>query len=115
SALNYGALGSLIGHEFSHALDEFGKEFDKSNLRRLAKSDVSKYKSRINCLKEHYNSYNIDGQQTMVENIADNVGLELSFRAYRRNKRLSRLEDQQFFISYAHMWCEILGSGDEFL
>ncbi|KRT81902.1 Peptidase, partial [Oryctes borbonicus] len=63
----------------------------------------------------HYNSYNIDGQQTMVENIADNVGLELSFRAYRRNKRLSRLEDQQFFISYAHMWCEILGSGDEFL
>ncbi|GJQ83894.1 hypothetical protein Trydic_g19834 [Trypoxylus dichotomus] len=121
SALNYGALGSLIGHEFSHALDEFGKELlakeqkDKLNHRWWTKSDIINYRSRVNCLKEHYDSYNIDGQQTMAENIADNVGLELSFRAYRRSRKLNRLDDQQFFISYAQMWCEILGSNDEFL
>lgn len=76
--------------------------------------------SRIDCFKEHYNNYNVNSQQTLVENIADNVGLELSFRAYHRNRILNGsktnsefqkkyAETQLFFTSYAQVsrFCQI--------
>lgn len=88
------------------------KELDKSATTEWwTNSDAKNYRSRLACLREHYNGYNVDGQQTIVENIADNVGLELSFRAYRRNRKVDRaipfLEnyswDQLFFIGYTQV------------
>lgn len=113
---NYGALGTLIGHELSHALDTTGRKLDKNGQLKKwwHNSDLDAYHKRTVCFEQEYNSLGVNGAITMSENIADNVGLHLSFKAYKnlREKALNKIvphlesftKEQLFFISYAQVY-----------
>ncbi|XP_078264840.1 phosphate-regulating neutral endopeptidase PHEX [Rhinoraja longicauda] len=126
-SITYGAIGVIVGHEFSHAFDDSGREYDKNgNLHQWwSNASISKFKAEADCVVKQYSDYywalaglKVKGQQTLGENIADNAGLRQAFRAYRkwiREKRGNKEEallpglklnhNQLFFLSYAHVRC----------
>ncbi|RNA08868.1 endothelin-converting enzyme 1-like isoform X1 [Brachionus plicatilis] len=127
--LNYGGIGSVIGHEITHGFDDRGRLYDKNGVFHEDESaglwtneTVEKYKKKVECFVDQYNSYHstqvnrtIDGLQTCGENIADNGGIKQSFRAYRKWAEehgeesilpgLNFNQEQLFFINYAQVWC----------
>jgi putative endopeptidase len=90
-AVNYGAVGISIGHEISHAFDDKGSQYDgDGNLRNWwTKEDGEKFAARGKMLVAQYNGYspvagyNVNGELTLGENIADNAGLIMATRAYK--------------------------------
>ncbi len=119
AALNYGAIGAVIGHEVSHSFDDQGSQFDATG--RLADwwtpEDLSHFKAAAARLVQQYNAYKplpdaaVNGQQTLSENIADVAGLSAAFDAYRMSLKGRTAPaqqgfsgDQQFFLSYAQSW-----------
>jgi predicted metalloendopeptidase len=90
-AINYGAVGISIGHEISHAFDDKGSQFDgDGNLRNWwTKEDGEKFAARGKMLAAQYGAYspvpgyNLNGELTLGENIADNAGAIMASRAYR--------------------------------
>ncbi|XP_046673742.1 endothelin-converting enzyme homolog isoform X3 [Homalodisca vitripennis] len=121
-ALNYGAMGVVMGHELTHAFDDQGREYDKiGNLHQWWNNKtIEKFKNQTDCVVKQYSDYEINGKhlngkQTLGENIADNGGLKAAFRAYldwvSKNKEELRLpalnltHRQLFFLSFAQVWC----------
>jgi putative endopeptidase len=90
-AINYGAVGISIGHEISHAFDDQGSQFDgDGNLRNWwTKEDAEKFAARGKVLVAQYGAYsplqgyNLNGELTLGENIADNAGAIMASRAYK--------------------------------
>ncbi|MGJ7918209.1 M13 family metallopeptidase [Massilia sp. LXY-6] len=90
-AINYGAVGISIGHEMSHAFDDSGSQYDgDGNLRNWwTKEDGEKFAAKAKVLVAQYGSYspvqgyNLNGQLTLGENIADNAGAIMASRAYK--------------------------------
>ncbi|XP_018348691.1 PREDICTED: neprilysin-11-like [Trachymyrmex septentrionalis] len=125
-ALNYGAIGAILGHELTHGFDPFGRFYDGDGNYRQWWTDESilEYSSRTQCFIDHYNTYYevevddyINGELTLEENIADNVGLREAVVAYKRWKTQHGYEsllpgltqfthEQLLFLSFAHLWCE---------
>jgi membrane metallo-endopeptidase-like protein 1 len=121
-SLNYGGVGVVMGHELTHGFDDQGREFDKDgNLNHWWKNKtIDLFKNRTKCVVDQYNKYkinskNINGNQTLGENIADNGGLKAAYHAY-----LSLMKDkpepetlpglalnhkQLFFVAFAQVWC----------
>ncbi|KAK7603104.1 hypothetical protein V9T40_003103 [Parthenolecanium corni] len=124
-ALNYGALGFIVGHEITHGFDTEGKRHDEfGNVRRWWKNDtLAEYKNRTSCFVKSYNQIeiggeNVDGIQTLDENIADNGGYKESLLAYRRYVQTNGTEpllegfegftnEQLFTLSFANAWCSL--------
>ncbi|KAK7791478.1 hypothetical protein R5R35_006851 [Gryllus longicercus] len=125
--LNYGAIGSILGHELTHGFDDQGRQFDKNgNMRQWwSNATVSEYVNKTECFVRQYSRYRleeinakVDGRLTLGENIADNGGLREALAAYRLlAARLPRAEpklpglehhslDQLFFLAFANVWCE---------
>uniref|UniRef100_A0A182JAC9 Uncharacterized protein n=1 Tax=Anopheles atroparvus TaxID=41427 RepID=A0A182JAC9_ANOAO len=125
-ALNYGAIGTVLGHELTHGFDDSGRQFDKNgNLKQWwTNKTVQEYVNRSMCFVNQYSRYYIpeaddyiDGLLTLGENIADNGGVREAFRAYQLYVKNSGKEallpgfegyshEQLFFISYGNIWCE---------
>jgi predicted metalloendopeptidase len=90
-AINYGAVGISIGHEMSHAFDDSGSQYDgDGNLRNWwTKEDGEKFAAKAKVLVAQYGGYspvqgyNLNGQLTLGENIADNAGAIMASRAYK--------------------------------
>jgi predicted metalloendopeptidase len=90
-AINYGAVGISIGHEISHAFDDQGAQFDgDGNLRNWwTKQDSEKFAAKGKLLVAQYGAYspvqgyNLNGELTLGENIADNAGAIMASRAYK--------------------------------
>lgn len=118
-AINYGAIGAVIGHEFSHGFDDQGRKFDGRG--RLAdwwtESDAREYELRTAGLVEQYNAFRpipdqtINGKLTLGENIADLAGLIMAFRAWKLlmgNSTPPEIDgfsgEERFFIGYAITW-----------
>ena len=119
AAANYGAIGSVIGHEVSHSFDNLGAEFDAEG--RLANwwtpEDLQHFKAAGQRLVAQYDAYeplpglHINGQQTLGENIADVSGLTIAHAAYVKSlggQPAPMLEglsgEQRFFLAYAQVW-----------
>uniref|UniRef100_A0A6G1S6H5 Membrane metallo-endopeptidase-like 1 n=1 Tax=Aceria tosichella TaxID=561515 RepID=A0A6G1S6H5_9ACAR len=122
--LNFGAIGSIIGHELTHGFDNLGRQFDKEGNHRDwwgAETD-SNFRERAQCFIEQYGNFTVPGTElkvngvnTLGENIADNGGLKEAFRAYKRwvsrhgvEPKLPGLklnQEQLFFVSTANVWC----------
>jgi len=114
-AMNYGAIGSIIGHEFSHGFDDQGRKFDGEGLLRnwWSDEDAEKYKRRAEVLIAQYANFkpfedaSINGELTLGENIGDLAGVTMAYKAFE----LSGYADgpdidglsprQRFFIGYA--------------
>ena len=114
-AVNYGAIGSVIGHEISHSFDDQGAQFDASGRLRdwWTKQDLAHFKQASAKLVAQFSAYKpfpdlaVNGQLTLSENLADLGGLAASYDAYHASlagKPLRADVDQQFFIGYAHAW-----------
>jgi predicted metalloendopeptidase len=118
-AVNFGAIGAIIGHEISHGFDDQGRKFDGDGRLRdwWTAEDADKYHARAAVLVKQYSAFaplpdlHINGELTLGENIADLAGLVIAYRAYRLS--LGGKEppliagftgDQRFFISYALAW-----------
>ena len=115
-AIDYGAVGISIGHELSHAFDDQGSQFDgDGNLRNWwTKEDALKFAARGKMLVAQYSGYsplpgyNVNGELTLGENIADNAGAIMATRAYRislNGKEAPVIDgytaDQRIFIGIA--------------
>jgi predicted metalloendopeptidase len=118
-AMDYGAIGSVMGHEISHSFDNQGALFDADG--RLANwwtpQDFDHFTASTKKLAAQYDGYKpfpdaaVNGTQTLGENIADIAGLSAAFDAYRAalgGKSAPLVDgltgDQQFFISFAQAW-----------
>lgn len=118
-AVNYGGIGSVIGHEISHHFDDQGRKYDKEGKLTdwWTPGDVQRFKSYTDMLVAQYNSYeplpgaHVNGELTLGENIADLAGVMVAFDAYHRaldGKEAPVADgytgDQRFFLGYAQVW-----------
>lgn len=119
-ALNFGAIGSIIGHEMTHGFDDEGSKFDANgNLKNWwSKNDEVKFKLKTEVLKKQFDNYSIEGEKingelTLGENIADLGGLYISLEAFKKYIKENPEENilienlnplQRFFINYAKIW-----------
>lgn len=119
-AVNYGAIGAVIGHEMTHGFDDQGRRFDaEGNMRDWwTKDDAKQFNKRTKLLIDQYNNFvaiddvHINGELTLGENIADFGGLSLSLQAYKmslKNKPEPVVIDgfnnmQRFFLGWAQVW-----------
>ena len=120
-AVNYGAIGAVIGHEMGHGFDDQGSKFDGTgNLRDWwTAADKARFKGLTAKLVAQYNAFCpfdsgqtcVNGKLTLGENIGDLGGLSLAYRAYRLSlggKSAPVIEgltgDQRFFLSWAQVW-----------
>ncbi|MBB3223328.1 M13 family metallopeptidase [Pseudoduganella umbonata] len=113
-AVNYGAIGSVIGHEISHSFDNIGAEFDsKGRLRDWwTKADRDHFAKAAQVLVAQYSAYEafpdlkLNGQLTLAENLADLAGLAAALDAYHASLggKGSPESDRQFFLGYAQAW-----------
>ena len=118
-AVNYGGIGAVIGHEMSHGFDDQGSQFDKTGNQRdwWTAQDQKNFQERSKVLVDHFgkvevvNGKKVNGQLTLGENIGDNGGLNIAFRALQnsmKKKTLKTLDgftpEQRFFLSWARVW-----------
>lgn len=113
-AVNYGAIGAVIGHEISHSFDDMGAQFDAEGRLRdwWTKEDAEHFKAAGNKLVAQYSAYKpfpdlaLNGQLTLGENLADLAGLAAAYDAYHAaaGKSATVEMDRQFFTGYAQSW-----------
>ncbi|HET6764085.1 MAG TPA: M13 family metallopeptidase [Longimicrobiaceae bacterium] len=118
-AVNYGAIGAVIGHEISHGFDDQGRRSDAyGNLRDWWTADDARaFESRATALADEYSSFspveglNVNGRLTLGENIGDVSGIAVAYRAWK--KSLNGREapviggftgEQRFFLGYGQIW-----------
>ncbi|HEX8467891.1 MAG TPA: M13 family metallopeptidase [Allosphingosinicella sp.] len=119
AAFNYGAIGSVIGHEISHSFDNNGALFDSTGRLRnwWTPADFQRFQQAGGALAAQYDTYEalpglrVNGKLTLGENIADVAGLAAAYDAYRASlggKEAPVIEgftgDQRFFIAYGQAW-----------
>lgn len=118
-AVNYGAIGSVVGHELTHGFDDEGRQFDpRGNLRDWWTADDAKeFEKRAECFVKQYGNFEpvpglkLNGKLTLGENTADNGGLRLAFMALMESmKGTARKVDgytpqQRLFLGFGQIWC----------
>jgi len=123
-AINYGAIGAVIGHELTHGFDDEGRKFDAfGNLRDWwTAADARAFDERSQCLVKEYGSFvavddvKQNGELTLGENTADNGGLRIAQMALRttlKNATPEQLKpidgytpEQRLFLGFSQIWCE---------
>jgi putative endopeptidase len=124
-AVNFGAIGVVIGHEMTHGFDDQGARYDaQGNVRDWwTKEDKTRFDARTDCEVKEYDSFEpvtgvkLNGKLTLGENTADNGGIHIAFQALQNvlasegpgaaEKKIDGYTpDQRFFIAFAQVWCE---------
>ena len=120
-AFNYGAIGTIMGHEMTHGFDDEGRQFDKEgNMCNLwSITDTRRFNRRVKVLTDWFDSIEVlpgikaNGKLTLGENIADHGGLTVALEAFRDSGGLEADDIkmgftplQRFFIAYACTWAE---------
>jgi putative endopeptidase len=118
-AVNYGAIGAVIGHEISHGFDDQGSKYDGKGVFQdwWTKEDRANFDARTAALVKQYDSYeplpglHVIGKNTLGENIADNAGLAIALKAYHlslKGKPAPVIDgysgDQRLLLSFGQVW-----------
>lgn len=119
-AVNYGAIGGVIGHEITHGFDDSGSRFDaEGNLKMWwTAEDRAKFEERAACVVNQFNEYEvqpglfINGKLTLGENIGDFAGLTVAYHAFKKSlegkPRPANIDgftpEQRFFLGWAQVW-----------
>jgi predicted metalloendopeptidase len=125
-AINYGAIGVVIGHEYTHGFDDQGSKFDPvGNLANWwSEADRKAFDERTSCIAAQYSDYvvvkdeangdvKLNGRLTLGENTADNGGLRVAYAALQKSlagKAREKVDgftpEQRFFLGFANVWCQ---------
>ncbi len=122
-AVNFGAMGSIIGHEMTHGFDTVGSKYDaQGNIRNWwTADDRAHFDASAACIRDEYSGFTIlpgvqqDGRRTLGENIADNGGLLIAYKALLSTLAQRKDADttidgfspaQRFFIGFAQFHCQ---------
>ncbi len=124
-AVNYGAIGVVIGHELTHGFDDQGRKFDAQGNYRdwWTAEDGKQFDERAECTANEYSSFvavkddkgevKLNGKLTLGENTADNGGLKLAYMALTEilgNTAVKPIDGytppQRFFLAYGQVWCQ---------
>ncbi|MGA2630130.1 MAG: M13 family metallopeptidase, partial [Terriglobia bacterium] len=121
-AFNYGAMGSIIGHELTHGFDDQGSQFDaQGNLRNWwTAEDRKNFDARAECVVKQFDGFEVEkglnqnGKLVLGESIADLGGLRIAFAAYHKSlegkPRPADIEgftpEQRFFLGYGQGWAD---------
>jgi endothelin-converting enzyme/putative endopeptidase len=120
-AVNFGAIGAVIGHELTHGFDDQGRQFDANgNLKDWwTEADAKEFERRAGCIADQYGGYSpladvkLNGRLTLGENVADNGGVRVAYaallsllagRAPEPKDGLSA--EQRFFVGWGQIWCQ---------
>jgi putative endopeptidase len=118
-AVNYGAIGGAIGHEISHGFDDQGSQYDgDGNLRNWwTPQDKANFAAKTKKLVAQYGAYspvpgyNVNGELTLGENIGDNSGVAIAYKAYKlslKGRHAPVIDgltgDQRFFMGFGQVW-----------
>ncbi|WP_374166101.1 M13 family metallopeptidase [Arcticibacter sp. MXS-1] len=118
-AINYGAIGAVIGHEMTHGFDDQGRQYDKDgNLKDWwTKEDAERFTKKSEMVVKQYDQYtvlnnlHINGKLTLGENLADIGGLAIAYDAFKlteQGKGNEKIDgftpDQRFFLGFAQVW-----------
>lgn len=118
-AVNYGAIGAVIGHEMGHGFDDQGSKSDANGMQRnwWSDEDRKRFETRAAELVRQYSAYEpvpgvfVDGEFTLGENIGDLGGINIAYHAYRMSLAGAEAPvidgltgDQRFFIAFAQLW-----------
>jgi predicted metalloendopeptidase len=121
AAVNYGAIGSVMGHELTHGFDDQGRQFDgQGNLHNWwSPEDAAEFEKRAECFIKEYSAFtpvddvHLNGKLTLGENTADNGGVHLAFLALMKSlngKPQPKIQgftpEQRFFLGYSQVWCQ---------
>jgi len=120
AAINYGAIGAVIGHEVTHGFDDVGRRFDSQGNWRSwwTDADTKAFEERAACMVAQYSMYpvaggaKVDGHLTLGENIADGGGVRLALIAYLAGPGVTSpatldgfTSEQRVFLGWAQVWC----------
>lgn len=119
-AVNYGAIGVVIGHEMTHGFDDQGRQYDKvGNLTDWWTADDARlFGERTKVLVDQFSNYTVldtlkaNGELSLGENIADLGGLNVAYTALKKvltgnEKPIDEFNpEQRFFLAYAHLWAQ---------
>jgi putative endopeptidase len=117
-AFNYGAIGTIMGHEMTHGFDDEGRQFDKEGnmCNWWSSTDTRRFNRRVKVLVDWFSGIEVlpgikaNGKLTLGENIADHGGLTVALEAFREvcddEVKLGFTPLQRFFIAYACTWAE---------
>jgi putative endopeptidase len=120
-AVNYGAIGAVVGHELTHGFDDQGRQFDpEGNLKDWwTPEDAKEFEKRAECFIQEYSKFepidnvHLNGKLTLGENTADNGGLRLAFMALMdalKGKMPPKTDgltpQQRFFLGWGQIWCQ---------
>ena len=120
-AVNYGAIGAVIGHEISHGFDDEGSQFDGDGKLRNWWTDADRkaFEAVTSKLVAQYDTYepikgsHVNGKQTLGENIADLSGLQIAYKAYKLSLKGQPAPtvdgltgDQRFYLGWSQAWRE---------
>lgn len=118
-AINYGAIGAVIGHEMTHGFDDQGRKFDlRGNLTDWwTAEDAANYQQRADCVERQFSSFKVEdglnqnGKLVLGESIADLGGLKLAYIAFQKSlqgKPRTQIDgftpEQRFFLGWAQVW-----------
>ena len=121
AAVNYGGIGSVVGHELTHGFDDQGRRFDpEGNLKDWwTPEDAKEFEKRAQCFIDEYSSFtpidgiHLNGKLTLGENTADNGGVRLAFMALMeslKDKPQAKIDgytqEQRFFLAWGQVWCQ---------
>ena len=118
-ACNYGAVGTVIGHEMSHGFDDEGCQYDKDGnlVNWWTAEDKAKFDERTKVLADWFSKQEalpelfVNGEKTLGENIGDNGGIQMAYRAFENRMKQESLGTtdgftpaQRFYLAYARVW-----------
>jgi putative endopeptidase len=118
-AINYGAIGAVIGHEMTHGFDDQGSQYDKDGNLKVwwTPEDAAKFKAKTSAVADQYDKFvvlkdlHVNGKLTLGENLADIGGVAIAYQAFKntaQGKGVEKIDgltpDQRFFLSFAQVW-----------
>jgi putative endopeptidase len=119
-AINYGAMGAVIGHEMTHGFDDQGSQYDaEGNLKNWwTEADLKNFKERASCVIKQFSDFEVEkglhmnGELVVGESIADLGGLVIAYAAWQKSlegkPRPASIDgytpEQRFFLGYAYSW-----------
>jgi len=122
AAMNYGAIGMVMGHELTHGFDDQGAQFDGTGkmVEWWAPQATERFKTQTSCVQKQYDNYtvlenvHVNGSLTLGENIADLGGTRFGYRAFKAQESVGMkanvpglTDDQVYFLAFAQGWCAV--------